>query len=193
VDNSDCKNKKLNGDTITRLRNGDSKALKHLFESFYPSVCVYIIKFIKNTDVAEDIAQDAFVQYWKNKNSICSMQQIQSFIYTTARNASINYLRQKKTREDILANKLTEQEISYELLIEEESYRQLYAAIDLLPDRTREVICLCLKGYKNPEIAEILGVSLNTIKSLKKYAYAELRNKLKNQFLLILILNQLLR
>lgn len=183
----------LNTDRITKLHNGDSGELKCFFESFYPSVCVFVIKFIKNRNVAEDIAQDAFLQYWKIRNNFDSIQQIQAFIYTSAKNASINYLKQKKTRENILNSRLTDLEISYELLIEEESYRQLYTAIDQLPDRSREVISLCLKGHKNPEIAELLGVSLNTIKSLKKYAYAELRSKLQNQFFLIFILNQLLK
>jgi RNA polymerase sigma-70 factor (ECF subfamily) len=183
----------ISEDRITGLRNGDSGELKCLFESFYPSVCVYVIKFIKNRNVAEDIAQDAFVQYWKIRDSFSNIQQIQAFIYITAKNASINYLKQKKTRESILSSKLTDEEISYELLIEEESYRQLYAAIDLLPERSREVITLCLKGHKNSEIAEILGVSLNTIKSLKKYAYAELRSKLQHQFFLVCILTRILR
>jgi len=181
----------MSADRITKLRNGDSGELKKIFESFYPSVCVYIIKFIKSHSVAEDIAQDAFLQYWKIREGFSSIQQIQAFIYTTARNACINYLKQKRTRENILTSQVADQEVSYELLIEEESFRQLYEAIDKLPNRSREVISLCLEGHKNPEIAEMLGVSLNTIKSLKKYAYAELRAKLKHQLLLISVLHRL--
>jgi RNA polymerase sigma-70 factor (ECF subfamily) len=183
----------MNTDRITKLRNGDPGELKCLFESFYPSVCVFVIKFIKNRNVAEDIAQDAFLQYWKIRNDFTSIQQIQAFIYITAKNASINYLKQKKTQENILSSKLTDQEVSYELLIEEESYRQLYEAINVLPERSREVINLCLEGKKNNEIAEILEISVNTVKSLKKYAYAELRAKLRHEAILLLLLNSRLK
>lgn len=179
-------------DWVKKLNNGDSRALKLFFEGFYPSVCVYAIKFLKQSDVAEDIAQDAFVQFWKIRDHFTSILKIRAFIYTTVRNACINYLKQKKTREDILARSSLVEEASYELLIEEETYRLLDAAIQQLPDRTREIILLALQGRNNPEIAEILGVSLNTIKTLKKNAYVDLRHMLSNQTYLLLVVSQFL-
>ena len=182
----------LDSDLVGELNNGDPKALKLFFDSFYPSVCVYTIKFIKQSDVAEDIAIDAFIQFWKIRDHFSNIRQVRAFIYTTSRNACINYLNQKKTREGILANKLKIEEISEELLIEEETYRLLHEAIERLPTRTREIILLALQGHKNSEIAEILGVSINTIKTLKKNAYTELRQMLKGEASLLLFLSLLL-
>lgn len=179
-------------DWIKKLNAGDQKVLKLFFDSFYPSVCVYAIKFIKQSDIAEDIAQDAFVQFWKIRDHFTSIRKIRAFIYTTVRHACINYLKQKKTREDILAHSSLIEEASYELLIEEETYRLLDAAIQQLPDRTREIILLALKGHNNPEIAEILGISVNAIKTLKKNAYVGLRHMLSSQTYLLFILSQFL-
>lgn len=175
---------------IEKLNSGDQRALKVFFDGFYPSVCVYAIKFIKQSDIAEDIAQDAFVQFWKIRDHFTSILKIRAFIYTTVRNACINYLKQKKTREEILAHNPIIGELSYELLIEEETYRLLDTAIQLLPMRTREIIVLALQGHNNPEIAEIMGVSVNTIKTLKKNAYVDLRHTLSNQAYLLFILSQ---
>jgi len=179
-------------DLVKKLNDGDSRALEFFFNSFYPSVCVYAVKFIKQSDAAEDIAQDAFVQFWKIRDHFASILKIRAFIYTTVRNACINYLKQKKTREEILAHNPIIEELSYELLIEEETYRLLDAAIQQLPNRTREIILLTLHGHNNPEIAEILGVSVNTIKTLKKNAYVDLRHMLGNQTYLFFFLAQFL-
>ncbi|MGV8136946.1 MAG: RNA polymerase sigma factor [Mangrovibacterium sp.] len=177
---------------VEKLNSGDPKALRLFFDGFYPSVCVYAIKFIKQSDIAEDIAQDAFVQFWKIRDHFTSIRKIRAFIYTTVRNACINYLKQKKTRESILAWNQAIEELSYELLIEEETYRLLDAAIQQLPNRTREIILLALQGHNNPEIAEIMGVSINTIKTLKKNAYVDLRHMLSHQTHLLFILSQFL-
>jgi len=177
---------------VEKLNSGDQRALRLFFDGFYPSVCVYAIKFIKQSDIAEDIAQDAFVQFWKIRDHFTSIRKIRAFIYTTVRNACINYLKQKKTRESILAWNQAIEELSYELLIEEETYRLLDAAIQQLPNRTREIILLALQGHNNPEIAEIMGVSINTIKTLKKNAYVDLRHMLSHQTHLLFILSQFL-
>ena len=46
----------------------------------------------------------------------------------------------------------------------EEIYRELFLAIQELPDRSREVFELHLQGKKNEEIAEVLGISVLTVK-----------------------------
>ncbi len=186
------KRQELEQNLIKKLNQSDSIAIKQFFESFYPSVCVYAIKFIKQSDAAEDIALNAFIQFWKIRDRFSSVRQIRAFIYTASRNACINYLNQKKTREEILANKLAIEEVSEELLIEEETYRLLHTAIEKLPNQTRKVILLALRGHKNPEIAEILGVSINTIKTLKKNAYSELRQMLEGEVFILFILSRAL-
>lgn len=177
---------------IGQIKAGDSRALKIFFESFYPSVCVYTIKFIKQQDVAEDIVQEAFLKFWKSKGKFNNIKSAKAFIYTSAKNACINYLKQKKFRDNINKNELAENNISYELIVEEETYRILYEAIKSLPPRMQEIITISLHGNKNNEIAEQLGISVNTVKTLKKNAYKELRAKLKGQVFILFLLNQLL-
>ena len=61
----------------------------------------------------------------------------------------------------------------------------MYDAVDKLPSQTRSIILLNLKGFNNTEV-ERLGVSINTIKSLKKSAYVTLRTLLSKDLLMIL-------
>ena len=54
----------------------------------------------------------------------------------------------------------------------------LYAAIDQLPPQTRKVILLNLEGKTNPEVAEELGISVNTVKCLKKVGLRDIKRGL---------------
>ncbi len=178
----------LDNSLVEKISQGDSVAFRSFFNEFYPSIYLFAIKFIKQSDVAEDFVQDAFVQFWKIRERFSDIRQVQSFIYTSTRNACLNYLKQKRVREEILKEMVDLEEMAYELIIEEETFRKLHNAISLLPHRTREVMLLSLKGNTNPDIAKKLNISLNTVKTLKKNAYKELRIKLKDQFLLLIIL-----
>ena len=69
----------------------------------------------------------------------------------------------------------------------QETMRMLYVAIDQLPPQTRNVILLNLEGKTNPEVAEELGISVNTVKCLKKSAYETLRGTLSQNYFVILM------
>jgi RNA polymerase sigma-70 factor (family 1) len=177
---------------IEHLKAGDSHALKIFFDTFYHSVCVYAIKFIKQKDVSEDIVQEAFLKYWNIRKQINDIKSAKAFIYKTVRNSCINYIKQKNLHDSIHKKELIETDISYELIIEEETYRILHEAIKSLPPRMQEIITCSLQGNKNNEIAEQLGISINTVKTLKKNAYKELRIKLQGHVFILFLLNQLL-
>ena len=73
-------------------------------------------------------------------------------------------------------------------VIEEETRRLIFTAIDSLPEHCRKVCLLNLEGMDNQEIADELQVSLNTVKFHKKNAYKLLRDKLKDQFYLLFLI-----
>lgn len=180
-------------DIIFRLNKRNDDALKKFFVSFYPSLCLFIKKFIYQTDVVEDIAQEAFLVYWENQKQFDNINTLKGFLYNTARNKGLNYLKIKNLREDILGNGLDREELLYELVLEEETYRILHQAIEKLPPQGRNIIELSLKGYKNPEIAEELEVSINTVKTLKGNAYKSLRENLKKHVFVLFLLHQILK
>ena len=82
-----------------------------------------------------------------------------------------------------------EQTLEDDSVQKEEIYRELYIAIDRLPEREREVLLLALEGKSNQEIAEQLELSVLTIKTHKKNAYNRLRERL-GSFILLLFLHE---
>lgn len=100
------------------------------------------------------------------------------------RNASIDYLKHKDVEFDYL-QKIIESHQAYSIgddeedgFFTEEIFRQLFMTIDSLPERCRQVFLLYMEGKKNEEIAAVLCVSLETVKTQKKRAMSFLRKKL---------------
>ena len=184
----------MNSETeiINKLNNRNAKALKQFFVDFYPSLCVFTKKYISETDIVEDIAQDSFLVYWENKVQFDDLKALKGFLYSTARNKSLNHIKLKGLRQDIINTNVDKDELLYELVLEEETYRIIHMAIANLPTQSRRIIELSMRGYKNPEIAEELDVSINTIKTLKGNAYKALRENLKDHIFVLFLLNQIL-
>ena len=176
-------------EVLKKLNSRDVNALKDFFVLFYPSLCVFAKKYIVENDVVEDIAQESFLVYWESKKQFDSLDILKGYLYKTVKNKCLNHLKLKGIRNDIINNTFDKKELFYEFVLEEETYYNLYQAIGKLPPQSQRIIELSMRGYKNPEIAEELNVSINTIKTLKRNAYKDLRINVKAHFILLFILN----
>jgi len=177
---------------IDKLNKRDPSALKVFFTGFYPSICVFARNFIQETDIVEDIAQESFLVYWRNQKQFDNINALKGFLYKTAKNKCLNHIKIKGLRAEIVRENFEKEEYIYELVLKEETYRIIHKAIENLPSKSRRIIELSMKGYKNPEIAEELDVSINTIKTLKGNAYKVLRKNLKDHIFILFLLNQIL-
>lgn len=166
----------------------DKKAFKQLFNSYYPSLCLFASNIVFDYSVAEDLVQEAFVSFWEKSGDFNSEQAARSFLYTSVKNRCLNHLEHNKVIKK--HKKITQQtsanssEINNKI-IEEETHRLIYNAINELPTQCKNVILLSINGLKNSEIAEELHVTVNTVKTQKKIAYKQLKIKLKDIYPLI--------
>jgi RNA polymerase sigma-70 factor (ECF subfamily) len=72
-------------------------------------------------------------------------------------------------------------------VLEEETYRILYQSIEKLPPQTRKVYYLAINGFKNQEIADKLGVSLETVKTHKQIGKKYLQKYMKDLLFILSI------
>jgi RNA polymerase sigma-70 factor (ECF subfamily) len=77
-------------------------------------------------------------------------------------------------------------------VLKEETFKILRDAIATLPERTQLVLQYKMNGYTNKEIAEQLDITVNTVKTLQRAGYSKLREKLKENAFVLLILAELL-
>jgi len=173
---------------INAIAKGDIEAFKHFFDAFYPSLCKFCYGYLESYDGAADVAQESIIKFWNNRANHKGIKQAKVYIYTTARNNCLNVLRHEQVVKGY-ENSTKESDIFFtNAVVEEEVYELLYKAVDQLPDQTRNIIKLALEGLKNEHIAEQLGISINTVKSLKKNAYRSLRLALKDHIYALIVL-----
>ncbi|MCR9010867.1 RNA polymerase sigma-70 factor [Gabonibacter chumensis] len=171
------------------IKRGDVKAYKTLFQQYYASMCTVAKRYIGDGDAAKDIAQEVFIKLWEKREEYDTIPNLEIFLYVLVRNRCFDYLKSRKDTVDYMDSEVVGNESFFrDLLIEEESYRIISQAIDALPPQSARVIKLSLDGKQNKEIAELLGISVNTVKTLKYRSLELLKTSLKDYFYILLIL-----
>jgi len=182
---------KQNQIKITQLHKGSRKAFRDLFDSMYPALFHFGKKYTGENYMVEDFIQEAFIAFWSKRKDFDNLLSVKSYLYTAVRNSCMNYLAHQKVKlnhEDELKKSSLDEAFFAHNVIEEETFNLLYREIKNLPAATQEVMLLALNGLKNPEIASELSVSVNTVKTLKKKAYATLRQKLPSDIKIFFLL-----
>jgi RNA polymerase sigma-70 factor (family 1) len=159
----------------------DKLAFETLFNNTYTNLVFFSFNLVKNKREAEDIAQDAFIKYWHHRQDVAGDQDaVKSFLYTSVKNASLNLLRHQKVIrkfEDQLPELVEEKNIIH-TIIQSEVYSKIHRALGSLPAGCRQIAGMSyLDDKKNTEIAEELGISVNTVKTQKQRAMQLLRQK----------------
>lgn len=184
----------LTNDHICQIAKGDLKSFREMYENMFHSLCLYGYKMISNEDVVADIVQEAFITVWNKREEFNSLVGTKSYLYTVVRNNILNHMRDLKTVsiENHPANyEEADMEFNSQIL-KEESYKLVRDAVKNLPDQTRKIIILTLNGCSNQEIADELGISINSVKTLKKAGYAKLREKLQKHVFALLVITDML-
>lgn len=180
----------VSNDHVLELVNLKSKeGFKYLYDYFFPSLCRFSYRITKCLSESEDIVQELFVRLWKSDVKFPSERALVSYLYISAKNASLNAIRnaeKAKKAEKAEMNeleKIDNGDISFQqIMIEEEVHRQVYTAIYELSPERRNIILLSMQGFTNSEIAKIKGISINTVKTLKIRSYRVLRDSLRPTF-----------
>jgi len=177
---------KISGEIVTY----NSKTFRNLFESLFPAMSSLASRVLQDENKGKDIAQEAFVKLWQKDNQdFEDSNALRAYLYVLVKNACISLIRKEKkiTKTSIDDLILIEEQVFFNEVLREETYQLLRNAIQDLSPQASEVVDLTLKGYRNVDIAEELGVSINTVKTVKKRAYKVLREKLGEQYITILL------
>lgn len=171
---------------------GHEEKFKSLFREYFPSLCIFAYRYLTDVESAKDAVHNVFIALWEAPAQMDHLYNEKGYLYTLVRNHCLDILRKQTVQNKYSANlnlhtKENEEYFEAEAL-REETYRQLDQAINKLPVRSREIIRLKMEGLKNQEIAEKLGLSINTINTLKSNSYKMLRSMLKDNFLICWLL-----
>jgi len=135
---------------------------------FFPSLCFFAKRLVDNDGEGEDIAADSFVKLLNRHESFDTIPNIKAFLYITTRNACLNYLRaeqrQHSSKRELnrIQDKTDEHALSH--MVHAEVLREVEFEIEQLPNRCREIFKLIYYERRSAdEIAELMGISINTV------------------------------
>ena len=166
---------------IKHINAGDKKAFGQIFDEYFNALCAFSYRYVPDRSEVEDIIQEVFIAFWKYNKEFNNINAVKAFLYTSARNKCLNYLKHldvRKKHQSALIYELESEQFFKNHVIEEEAFNQLYSEIAKLPESAQKIMILAIKGLKNNEIATELNISINTVKTQKKIAYAKLKGNL---------------
>lgn len=178
---------------LSEFESQNNISFQDIFDSYYKSLCFFSYQILGDKDLAEDVTQDAFLNYWKQRESLSQNEKvIKSYLYSSVKFISLNHIRHKKVVHSYIEkynpSDLLEDEINKKI-IHSEVLNELHLALDTLPEGCREVFRLgYFEGFNNSKIAEVLDISINTVKTHKQRGLKALRSLQKPEAFLILTL-----
>lgn len=184
---------------IIKLRKGEEAAYKHLFDHHYQMLCRIACEFLKDDFLSETIVGDVIFHLWEKREEINIQTSLRAYLVRSVRNRCINYLQQEYVQKE--TNDLPSDDAlhlagihsvsdHYPLatLLEKELENEIVKSIGNLPEECRTVFEMSrFDNLKYLEIAEKLGISVNTVKYHIKNALAKLNHDL-NKYLISLLM-----
>lgn len=191
--------KEIEEDLIERLRTGDERAYKQLFDNYYVLLCSMATEWVGDDFIAETIVSDAIFNIWKGKSQLVITTSLRNYLIRSVRNASINHLKSAYSRREITFSKLPATSELYQMeqdatlqpegrLIEKELEERIRGAVESLPRECRQVFELCrFDGLSYLEAADRLSISVNTVKYHLKKAVKCLSSELSSYLALLML------
>jgi len=155
------------------------KDFPELYKEYYPKIVGYLRRLVGEAE-AEDVAQEAFVKVSRSLDGFRGESQLSTWIYRIATNAATDHHRKPTSREAEKSMDLpADDDLSSEervllqdsapridtALIRKDMNECIRGLVNDLPENYRVVLTLGeLEGFTNAEIADILGLSLETVK-----------------------------
>lgn len=173
---------------MEKFYEGDREALGVIFERHKDGVFNFALRMVNNRADAEDITADTFGRLCDGRNRFVQNARFKTWLYTIARNASIDKIRGRKkwgsmwfqkqdSSEELFMDVPSSEDSASQTLQRKETIQLIQMAIDLLPQDQKEAIIL--REYQElsyEDIAQILGCSLANVKVLIYRARVQLKN-----------------
>ncbi|WP_200978258.1 RNA polymerase sigma factor [Echinicola sp. 20G] len=170
-------------------------SLKDLFYTYHKKLVYYAMQIVGDQSLADDLVQEVFihVSQWPESHFFREEDHIRNYLYKAVKNQSINALKDLKknaSKMEELDPEAVQGPTALHRLIQSEIVSMVYEAMKSLPEGCRTVAELSyLEGKSNKEVADILGVTVNTVKTQKQRSLKLLKLRIDPEvFTLFLIL-----
>lgn len=163
---------------VMSVQRDNQMNIEDLFRLNYRPLCLYALHYLQDTALVEDVVQECFTTLWEKMGQGTDVKNRRAYLYMTVRNRCLDHLRRKGLPTESLKPHDT-----YGIIDDDDAEERsqiearLWTAIDSLPDKCREVFLMSKRdGLKYEEIADELGLSVNTVRNQISKALNVLKN-----------------
>jgi len=160
---------------VLGIRRRDEEAFRRLFGRYAPSATSLAMRVVRQSHLAEEIVQEAFMALWRNPAAYDDTRgSVKSWLMGMVHHRAVDMVRREEShrrRAEKTAHQAMElgsdhaDEVVEQLGLPEER-RRVRAALDELPEAQREVLeRMYFDGMSQSQIAEATGLPLGTVKS----------------------------
>ncbi len=178
---------KSDEELMLNVKKGDLAAFETLYDHYHRRLFHFILRFVRESTLAEDILQETFFRILKARKGYRRGFNFSTYIFTTARNLCLDALKSWKRRhlvisqEDNIESAMDPTKSPRKQLEEAEMEQILEIEIQNLPRDQREVLLLSkYSGLPFKEIARIVESTPAAVKQKAYRAMLSLKQKLKN-------------
>lgn len=154
---------------VERLKQGDEQAFRIVFDTYYPRLLNFSMKFVHADENAKEIVQDVFLKIWHNRRKLNPQLSFQAYLFKIARHENFKYLkkaaRDVTLKEELVRRCLSTASSGEDDLLFAEYQAMAKKAIALLPPKRRLVFEMAQQDLTHDEIAKELGISVHTVRA----------------------------
>jgi len=169
-------NKEIDLSLVRRAKKGDYRAFDLLVLKYQSRVIATAFKYVKEKQLAEDIAQEAFIKSYKSIDSFREESTFYTWVYRITVNTAKNYLVSLKRRDEVVISDLSQDDSYYPEKLDVDSPQEVLKASELrdlifetlssLGEETRTALSLReFDGLSYEQIAEIVKCPVGTVRS----------------------------
>lgn len=170
---------------VNLLKKGEEGAFNALYQRHWAVLYQQVYRILRDDDECKDVVQEVFSNLWLKRGQLTENTNIGAYLYVQGRNRVFNIIAKQRVRRDYvnsIAQFMEQADINtVDLLEAKEIAVRVEQEIQELPSRMREIFILSRKeGHSHKEIAEVLGLSEQTVKKQVQNALKIIKPKLQN-------------
>jgi RNA polymerase sigma-70 factor (ECF subfamily) len=154
-------------EVIARIRSGDEGAMAVLYDRYARVVYSLALRVVSDSNAAEDILQDVFIQLWRNPQAFDgSRGSLGAWLAVISRNRAIDHLRKQRPETDIMETVTAVDTDLENATARNEAVEKVRAALAAMPTVQRSALEMAFfEGLTHTEIAGRTGQPLGTVKT----------------------------
>lgn len=194
----------MTNEQYLRIKNGDESLFNAIYKDHYVALCRYSFQFLHDKEASEEIVDDVFMYIWNHRETIVFSSSVSAYLFGLVRNRSISELNTAKRRYEKHFSNISQSQVGRFLdfvfqdnksplsdILDKEFNEFWQESINSLPEQTRKVWLLSReKRLKYQEIADMLGISVNTVKYHIKQASKLLSSDVSKYLIIVVVATQ---